>query len=64
MRALFIITMDKEKRITKLIKEIKQKQMTVSVKTVVVSSILTKGPTIDISDKELIQSIINKTIQS
>lgn len=56
--------MDKEKRITRLINDMRKDNRIINVKTVVVASILTKGPAIDITDKELIQSIINKKIQS
>lgn len=66
-RAGFIITpplMDKEKRITHLINDMRKNNRTITAKAVVVASILIKGPAIDISDRELIQSIINKTKES
>ncbi|WP_154663595.1 hypothetical protein [Bacteroides neonati] len=52
--------MEKEKRIINIINDMRKANRDITVKTVVVASILSKGLAISISDKELIQSIINK----
>lgn len=56
--------MDKEKRIIHLINDMRKNNRTINVKTIVVASILFKGPAVNLADKELIQSIINKTKES